>query len=153
TSRTAQRITRYGVLTMPRPGPINNLVVVSDTHTGCKLALVHKDGAELDDGGEYHPSKLQLKLWDYWEEFWGEFVPSVVRDEPFPVVHNGDAIDGVHHQAVHQWTHNLEDQSKHAEKILAPVVDLCEGRYFHIRGTEAHVGKSGQEEERLARKL
>jgi hypothetical protein len=32
-------------------------------------------------------------------------------------------------------------------------VEACEGRYYHIRGTEAHVGKSGQEEERLAKRL
>jgi hypothetical protein len=37
--------------------------------------------------------------------------------------------------------------------MLAPIVEACEGRYYHIRGTEAHVGQSGQEEERLAGEL
>jgi hypothetical protein len=37
--------------------------------------------------------------------------------------------------------------------VLAPVVALANGLYFHIRGTEAHVGVAGQEEERLAREL
>ncbi len=88
-----------------------------------------------------------------WEEFWGEWVPRATHKEPFCVVHNGDAIDGVHHNSTTQWSHNLEDQSQHAYEILAPIVDLCEGRYYHIRGTEAHVGKSGVEEERLAKRL
>src|SRR5260221_5270370 len=39
---------------------------------------------------------------------------------------------------------------------MAPVVDMCKragGTYYHIRGTEAHVGQSGEYEERLARTL
>lgn len=134
-------------------GHINNVVVISDTHVGCKLALCHPDGAALDDGGVYSPSKIQRKVWSFWEEFWGEWVPRVTHKEPFTVVHNGDCVDGVHHGATTQWSHNLGDQSEHAYTVLKPVVEACEGRYFHIRGTEAHVGKSATEEERLARRL
>lgn len=132
---------------------IKNLVVISDTHCGCRLALCHPDGAELDDGGSYMPSKVQLKLWAYWEEFWGEFVPTVTKGDPFSVVMNGDAIDGVHHNSTTQISNNLEDQGELAYKILKPVYEAAEGRYYHIRGTEAHVGKSGVEEERLAKRL
>lgn len=132
---------------------IRNIIVFSDTHIGCKLALVHPDGAELDEGGLYKPSPLQLKLWAIWEQFWQEWVPRVTHGEPFAVVHNGDAIDGSHHHATTQWTQNLADQRRHAERILKPVVEACEGRYYHIRGTEAHVGQSGTEEEQLAKSL
>ena len=31
----------------------NNLVVISDTHSGCRLALVPPQGVKLDDGGDY----------------------------------------------------------------------------------------------------
>jgi hypothetical protein len=81
----------------------------------------------------------------------GEWVPRVTHREPFAVVMNGDALDGVHHNATTQWSHNLGDQARHAELIFAPVRDACEGRLYWIRGTEAHVGKSATEEERLAR--
>jgi hypothetical protein len=136
-----------------RPREVRNVVVVSDTHIGCKLGLCRPDGAAVDDGGVYHPSKLQRKLWEFWEQFWGEWVPTVTKGEPFAVVHNGDAIDGVHHGSTTQWSHNLDDQGEHAYRVLRDVVTLCEGRYYHVRGTEAHVGKSGAEEERLARRL
>lgn len=132
---------------------IRNVVVISDTHVGCKLALCHPDGADLDDGGLYIPSKFQSKIWDCWEEFWGEWVPRATHKEPFVVVHNGDCIEGSHHQATTPWSNNLSDQTNHAYKLLKPVVDLCEGRYFHIRGTEAHVGKSAREAEDLAKRL
>ena len=127
-------------------------VYVSDTHCGCGLALCPEQ-AHLDDGGTYHASKLQKKIKSMWDEFWGKFVPEATHGEPYVVVHNGDAIDGVHHNSVTQITNNLAVQGDIAYEILKPIVELCEGRYYHIRGTEAHVGKSGQEEERLAKRL
>lgn len=136
-----------------RRGTINNVVYVSDTHCGCGLALCPKDGVELDDGGRYMPSNLQLKIWSFWEQFWGEWVPAATRGEPFAVVHNGDAIDGTHHQSTTQITQNLTIQGRIAEQVLRPIVEACEGRYYHIRGTEAHVGKSAREEEALAERL
>lgn len=133
--------------------PIRNVVVISDTHVGCSLALMHPDGAVRDDNDISMPGPLQRKVWGMWLEFWEEWVPEATRGEPFMVVHNGDAIDGSHHNSTTQWSHNLKDQVKHARKILQPVVDACEGRYYHIRGTEAHVGKSAKEEESLAELL
>lgn len=132
---------------------IRNVVVVSDTHFGCSLSLIHGDGAVRDDGDVVQPSRLQRKIWDMWETFWGEWVPRVTHGEPYIVVHNGDVVDGVHHNATTQWSHNLGDQARHAELVLKPVVDLCEGRYYQTRGTEAHCGKSGTTEEQIAEKL
>ena len=124
----------------PEKIKVNNLVVVSDTHCGCGLALCPPE-VMLDDGGYYKQSKLQQKLWAMWQEFWGEFVPDATHGEPYAVVHNGDAIDGSHHRSTYQITHNLTTQCGIAHEILKPVVEACEGRYYHIRGTEAHVGQ------------
>lgn len=132
--------------------PINNLIVVSDLHCGCRLGLC-PPRVSLDDGGVYEHSALQYDVWSRWQEFWYEWVPLVTKGEPFAVVCNGDSIDGVHHGAVTQISHNLGDQAKIAKMVLKPIVELCEGRYYHIRGTEAHAGQSGQDEERLAEEL
>lgn len=135
---------------------VRNLIVVSDTHCGCKLGIMHPDGIRLDDGGHYHPSEFQRKLWSHWREFFDEWVPEVTRGEPYDLVHNGDAIDGVHHNSVTQISNNLLDQHRIAEAVLRPEVKRCKasgGTYYHIRGTEAHVGKSGQQEEALAEAL
>lgn len=132
---------------------IRNVVVISDTHGGCKLALCPEE-ITLDEGGIYKSSPFQKELMLEWEHFWTEWVPMVTKDEPFYVVHNGDAIDGVHHNATTPITHNKKDQRKIAYEVLKDVVQLpkCAG-YYHIRGTEAHVGKSGEDEEELARQL
>jgi hypothetical protein len=65
---------------------------------------------------------------------------------------NGDALDGVHHGSTTQVSHNLHDQHRIALEVLQPVVAKAR-KYYHIRGTEAHVGPSGVEEERLAQAL
>jgi hypothetical protein len=106
-----------------------------------------------------HPfiqSTFQAKVWEWWREFWDEFVPSVVHDDPYDFVFNADAIDGVHHGSVSQMTHNLTCQREIAHEVLSPEVERCRGRggrYYHIAGTEAHVGKSAAEEEALAKDL
>lgn len=141
---------------MPKKPTPRTLIVVSDTHAGCRMAICGKDPIRLDGGGWYQPSAFQTKLWDWWREFWDEWVPQVTKREAFDLVHNGDAIEGVHHRATTMISHNLEDQQRIAELTLQRAVDRCHksgGRYFHIRGTEAHVGQSGEYEERLARSL
>jgi hypothetical protein len=135
---------------------VKNLIVISDTHCGCRLGLLHPDGINVDGGGLYLPSTFQAKMWAYWQEFWHDWVPEVTRGEPFDLVHNGDALDGTHHNSTTQISHNIEDQQRIAEAVLRPVVEQCRksgGTYIHVRGTEAHVGQSGEFEERLARTL
>ena len=128
------------------------LVVISDLHAGCRVGLCPPHGVTLDDGGQYFPSALQMKLWQMWRSFWDEFVPEATRGKPFDLVVNGDAIDGVHHGSTTQVSHNLADQLRIAHEILEPVVRRAEN-YYHVRGTEAHAGKSGATEEELARSL
>jgi len=132
---------------------INNIVVVSDLHCGCRLGLCPPTGARLDDGGRYIPSRLQKVVWNWWTEFWDDWVPRVTHDEPFAVVVNGDVIEGVHHRATSQISQNIEDQCQIAYEALAPVVERCDGQFFMVRGTPAHVGEQGVHEERLAKQL
>jgi len=132
---------------------IKNIVVISDIHSGCQLALMPPT-VTLDSGGKFHQSHLQKKLWEYWKFFWETWVPRVTKGEPYVIVFNGDAIEGSHHGAVTQITQNIKDQVQIAYDLLKPQIDKpkCKGLYF-IKGTEAHVGKSGQAEEGLAKAL
>lgn len=132
---------------------VNNIIVVSDTHCGCQLALMPPE-IMLDNGNIVKQSYLQKKMWAMWNHFWDDWVVKVTKGEPYYIVHNGDAIDGVHHNSVTQITHNITDQIAIAREVLLPRIQHknCAG-YYHIRGTEAHVGKSAQSEEGLARSL
>jgi len=130
-----------------------NIVVVSDLHSGCQFGLCPEEGVPLDGGGWYSPSPLQRKVHSWWREFWDEFVPHATRGEPYTVVVNGDATDGVHHGSTTQISHNMKDQVEVARRLLEPVRDACAGRFWMVRGTEAHVGHSGEHEEQLAKLL
>jgi len=130
---------------------LKNIIVISDIHCGCGLALCPPK-IKLDSGSTVKYSKLQEKIWWMWKSFWNEWVPMVTKGDPYIVVFNGDAIDGCHHNAKTQITQNLADQIKIAYEILAPVRENAE-RYFHLRGTESHVGQSGEFEEELADRL
>ena len=136
----------------PKKEPIKNLVVVSDLHCGCQQGLCPEQGVRLDGSGRYRPGTNQAKLIQFWNHFWHEWVPNVTRGEPFAVAVNGDTLDGVHHKANTQITHNLTDQRAIAYEVLAPIRDMTEHLYV-VRGTEAHVGQSAENEEELARKL
>jgi len=133
---------------------IINWIVISDIHAGDQLGLCPISGVRLDEGGTYKPSTTtQIEIWRYWDEFWNEWVPKVTKGEKFGVILNGDTIDGVPHKSTHQISHNLSDQANIAAEILGPIVEKCNGNFYMIRGTEAHVGKSGEEEEKLAKRL
>jgi len=136
----------------PAPG-VRNVVVVSDLHCGCRLGLCPSWPIKLDDGGTYIAPPLGQTVWQWWGEFWTEWVPRVTRGEPFAVVINGDIMDGVHHGSTTQISHNLQDQRNIARTVLTEIKDLCEGRLYIVRGTEAHAGQSAVDEETLAREL
>lgn len=132
---------------------INNLIVISDMHVGCRLGLCPPGPIVLDEGVSYWPSDAQAKVWAWWEDFWSTWVPDVTRGECYAVVVNGDATDGRHHNSVTQISQNLTDQAKIARLIMEPIAEKCGGRLYWIRGTEAHVGPSGEMEERIAAEL
>ncbi len=132
---------------------INNIVVVSDLHCGCRLGLCTAKKVKLDDGGYYVPSKIQRKLNEYWNYFWDVWVPKHCNNEPYTVVINGDVIDGVHHNSTTQISHNIKDQMRVAVALLEPIVEKCQGRFYMVRGTNVHVGESGVNEETIAEEL
>jgi len=130
---------------------IRQALIISDIHAGCQMALCPPSGIHLDNGGIYMPSEFQRGLWKFWNKF-HKWVKKVMEGKPYILVVNGDALDGVHHNSTHQISHDLDDQQDLAYKILKPVVDRAR-KYYHIRGTSAHVGEAGVYEEMLARRL
>lgn len=132
---------------------LNNLVIFSDVHSGCGMGLLPPEGFTNDEGQRIMPSPLQVKMWEHWRFFWDEWVPGVTHGERFGAVGNGDMVDGNHHNAITQMTHNLQKQREIAEAILQPVRARARGGFWLVRGTEAHDGPSCQEAEALGRAL
>ena len=128
---------------------VTDLVVISDTHCGCKMGLMAPSGAKHDEQNAVTPNRMQMVMWRWWEEFWEVWVPRVTEGRPYVVVHNGDCVDGIHHRSTTQWSSESKDHCDAFIDIMRPRLSMAAG-YFHIRGTEAHVGQSAVDEERCA---
>lgn len=141
------------VLTLRKPidEPLCCFAFCSDTHSGCQLALCPPGGVPLDNGGNYHCSPLQEKLWVWWGEFW-EFVDRVVGARRLGIVHLGDAIEGTHHRATTPITHNEKDHIHIAKMVLGPLRERA-AKMWLVKGTDAHVGESGKYEQILGELL
>lgn len=131
---------------------MNTMIIISDIHAGCKLALCPPNGVKLDEGGKYMPSSTQRKIWAYWRDFWDRWVPDVTHGDPYCLLINGDGVDGSHHNSTTQITQNITTQGKIAYEMLAPEAEKAKQLYI-TRGTGVHDGESGREMESLAEKL
>lgn len=126
------------------------VVAVSDLHIGCELALMPREGWMRDSRNLVTPSTMQSILADWWDEAW-RWVNKETGGK-FDVVVNGDIVEGTHHKATTPWTANHNTQRACAAHILTPVRDMAR-RLYVIRGTEAHVGSSGEDEEAIAESI
>jgi len=134
----------------PRTRSVRPLVVVSDLHVGCGLAVMPPGGFTDDEGNHRNPGRLQRKLGAWWDEFW-KWV-EVETQGDYDVCVNGDLIDGMHHENTTHWTANMDTQRQACVQLLRPVRERAQ-RFLVVRGTETHTGKSGQHEEAIAREL
>jgi hypothetical protein len=125
----------------------------SDTHFNSTVALCPPT-ITLDDGGTYRASKAQLWLWQCWLDYWQTVARlQAVLNGTLYAISVGDLVDGDHHDTPQIITRNESDQHKITVAGLKPMLDLNPKYLFFVRGTEAHVGKSGKWEEMVARDL
>lgn len=118
---------------------------------GCKLGLC-PPVAEMDFDTSITQSPAQAVVWNWWREFFDEFVPWATGGEPHVLVHGGDVVDGVHHRSTTQATHDLAAQEEMAIAVLEPEVERA-AAFAVIGGTPVHAGESWSSERRIATRL
>jgi len=131
------------------------VVCAGDTHCGSTVGLCPPEGIELDDGGLYEPNKSQRWLWDNWEQAWAE-IKSIKRKNKKAKLHlifNGDLIDGDHHRTAQIASPLTGIHVTCALESLRVPLALKPDSIHILRGTPAHVGRSGGAEEGIARTL
>lgn len=128
------------------------LVVNSDLHCNSTVALC-PPVIELDDGGSYRASKVQLHLWRSWTDFWSR-IAQMKKDLNADVwsVFNGDTADKDSHRGTQVITRNEATINNITLCTLDPALAITDLLFF-IRGTPAHTGKSSYIEESLAEDL
>ena len=114
------------------------IVVISDTHCGSSVGMMPPTFDDVDEGPALQANKPQRWLWKKWRDFWDTFVPSVICDDAWSLVVNGDAMEGVHHGNTQAHPEPMVHM-RIARDILTKPSEQCEDLYF-VRGTECHTG-------------
>lgn len=130
-----------------RATDIQVVVLLSDLHCGSSLAIMPPEFTDSEDR-THRQNPVQKIIWGVWREFVDTFIPSVVGDDAFALVVNGDAIEGVHHGGAQCITQDPAEHSAMAYECLREVAEkancrrvfLTEGTECHTRGSENRLG-------------
>lgn len=126
------------------------IAAVSDIHAGSTVAVFPDGDFFQDDGSQFIRSPLQVWLHDNWLSAWQTF-QGYVNGDPWILVLNGDLVEGNHHKS-HQNASPLGAMEfRAAHRLMRTPLAVPGLQAIHvIRGTEAHVGKAGGNEEAFA---
>ena len=108
-------------------------VLVSDLHCGSTYGLL-PPGFVTGEGNEVKGNAIQEWLWRSWEDVWYRVREHVAAD-PYIVIVNGDAMEGVHHGTKEVIS---PDEGDHLEAAYEVLSALPASPMYIIEGTECH---------------
>lgn len=127
------------------------LAVTSDEHVGSTLALC-PERVPVGEGAHYEASRVQRWILEHWRRYWALVAEIRERESARLLwINNGDAVDGDHHQTSQIISRKPSVQRHAVEEVFAVPLELRPEKTWVIRGTEAHVGEAGSDEDDLAR--
>ena len=119
------------------------LVVLSDMHSGSNMALFPNRFWQGKNGVNHTPTSKQEMIW----KKFGEVAANIAKerkDKRVILVHNGDAIDGVHHGSLDVATRDVGEQGElHIELMdwFQKKIKWQRGdKLYYVAGTETHTG-------------
>jgi hypothetical protein len=119
------------------PNPIRVLVVIADTHSGSTLAPCPPD-MDLHDGAKTALGPIQRWLYGCANDFIERWVPSIVGEDDYALLCNGDATEGVHHKSVQVYSTEPMYHARIFTEMWGPLFQRA-ARRFMVIGTECHV--------------
>jgi len=126
---------------------ITRIVVISDTHTGHRVAL-WPENFKTEEGQEIKPSKHQLVLGEYWKDFW-----SKDAKEAEYVILAGDMCEGTNYAEGGKYlmTPNLDEQKRANLSLTKPKIKGKKVR--GIWGSCYHGSKDMELDKQITEKL
>jgi len=113
-------------------------VAIGDLHTGSTTGLAPK-------------SQVRTSQQEWLLEKYNQSVRDILKGGKFVLGVGGDLVDGHHHGTLQTWgTH--KEQRDAAIELLAPLANKAVD-IFGLRGTEAHTGDSGENDQQVAQEL
>lgn len=125
-----------------------------DSHPNSTIGLIPPRGIMLDDGGWYHPSRIQEEIWNVYIDFWSAvkaYKREIGADEIWGLF-LGEGADDNKHSKYQLVTVNESVMIDISMAVLRPALDIVD-RQFMVRSTEAHSGGSAWMEERIAKEI
>lgn len=127
---------------------MKSLALISDLHSNSTVGLAPLN-IRLDDGDNVGAGTVRRWLWYRYQEIL-EQIEKEKQGDLYGVV-NGDAVELDHKKRSTQViTTKTTEAIEIANETLEPFFKMCKGGYV-LRGTEAHVGVSGEAEEAIAK--
>jgi len=128
------------------------VVKISDLHSGGTTALF-PDEIQYFKHGNHTPSEYQLRLYSHWEKC-ARIVSFLRKKKRLVIVHNGDAIDGVHHKSPQSVTTLKNEQIDLHVLLMKRFMKLVKfnsgDRLYYTTGTESHTNDN---EDLIGRKM
>lgn len=131
------------------------IAIPADTHCGSTVGLMTREQWQGKSG--YHsPTPAQRIIRRQYEECLNR-VAQLRKGKDLIIVHDGDAVDGYHHDTTQVITNDPEEQERIHISIMLEMMKAVHFKdtdsIYYVEGTTAHVRSGAQAEERIARDI
>jgi len=119
------------------------ICILSDMHSGGSTSLFLNRFWQ-DEHTNHTPTEKQREIYKVFEKC-AEYAKDSRKNKRLIVIHNGDAVEGIHHNTLQVCVHNKASQAEIHTELMDTFLrrakfDKKSGdRLFYVRGTETHV--------------
>lgn len=118
------------------------LITLSDMHSGSSRALFPNKMFPMNQGETNHtPTDIQKKIYDHWIQC-AEWAKSKRKGKHVIMVHNGDAIEGIHHNSIQvvspDWDDHVAIHIDLIETFRKTAGITASDQMYYVSGTESH---------------
>lgn len=111
---------------------------MSDMHSGSAKALFLPRMTQFEHTN-YTPTDSQKKIHKHWMKC-ADWVRELRRDKELIIVHNGDAIEGIHHNTQDIVSYKWDDHVRiHCDLMDEFLYEVGGAQLHYVSGTESHV--------------
>ena len=128
---------------------------LSDFHSGGTTALFPNETLHFDKGRNHSPNEKQLAMYIAFVEY-ANRVRKARQGKRLIIVHNGDAIEGIHHGSTEYVIPENRNQRMIHVHLMKEFMDIVKygsnknDKLFYVKGTEIH---TADEETVIGKKL
>jgi hypothetical protein len=114
---------------------------MSDMHSGSVYSLFPDRILHLRTNKNHTPTAIQRKMYDHWKAC-AAYVKRERKGKNVILVHNGDAIEGVHHNSLDhitpQWSDHVQIHIELMGDFRKMAGITASDKMYYVSGTESH---------------